>query len=45
METATKRTYNRLDFTLEDEEQLIDLVKSNQALYDPKNPHYKNKMY
>lgn len=45
METTTKRTYTRLDFTLEDEEQLIDFVKSNPALYDPKSPHFKNKMY
>lgn len=44
-QSTSKRTYNRLDFTLAQEEQLIDFVKSNPALYNPKEPLYKNRMY
>lgn len=44
-EARTKRTYTRLEFTLEEEEKLIDFVKSNSALYNPKDSNYKNKMY
>lgn len=44
-ETETKRTYTRLDFSLEDEERLIEYVKSNHALYNPKDSNYKNKTY
>lgn len=43
--TTTKRTYTRLDFSLDQEEELIDFVKINPALYNPKEPFYKNKMY
>lgn len=43
--TATKRTYTRLDFSVEQEEQLIDYVKGNPALYNPKDVQYKNKNY
>lgn len=41
----TKRTYTRLEFSLENEEQLIDFVKENPALFNPSNEHYKNKTY
>lgn len=44
-QSSSKRTSNRLDFTLDQEEELIDFVKLNPALYNPKNAHYKNKMY
>lgn len=42
---ATKRTYKKLDFSFEEEEQLIEFVKDNPALYDPKDIQYKNKNY
>lgn len=42
---AAKRVYTRLEFSLEHEEELIDFVKLNPALFNPKNPHYKNKMF
>lgn len=42
---STKRSYTRLDFSVEQEEQLIDFVKSNPPLYNPKDALYKNKMY
>lgn len=45
MEPAPKRTYNRLDFTLEQEEKLIEHVKSNPALYNPKDSLYKSRTY
>lgn len=44
META-KRTYTRLEFSIEQEEQLIDYVKTNPALYNPKDPQYKSRTY
>lgn len=44
-QTTTKRTYTRLEFTLEQEEELIDYVKLHPALYNPKEQMYKNKMY
>lgn len=43
--TKTKRTYTRLEFSLEQEEKLVDYVKVNPALYNPKEEHYKNKTY
>lgn len=44
--TATaKRSYTRLEFSLEQEELLIDFVKTNSSLFNPKDAHYKNKMY
>lgn len=43
--TVTKRAYTRLDFSLEQEEKLVDHVKMNSALYNPKDEHYKNKTY
>lgn len=42
---TAKRMYTRLDFSSEQEEQLIDFVKCNAALYNPKDELYKNKMY
>lgn len=42
---STKPSYTRLDFSVEQEEQLIDFVKSNPPLYNPKDALYKNKMY
>lgn len=42
---VTRRAYTRLDFTLAQEEQIIDFVKLNPVLYNPKNDMYKNKMY
>lgn len=44
-QTTTKRTYTRLEFTLEQEEELIDYVKLHPALYNPEEQMYKNKMY
>lgn len=44
-DASTKRTYVRLDFTQEQEEQLIDFVKTNPVMYNPKDANYKNKMY
>lgn len=44
-DSSTKRAYTRLEFTLEEEEKLIDHVKSNPALYNPTDKNYKNKMY
>lgn len=43
--TTNKRTYTRLAFSLEQEEELIEFVKENAALYDPKDMQYKNKNY
>lgn len=43
--TTSKRAYTRLDFSLEQEERLIDLVKENPCLYDPKDALYKNRSY
>lgn len=45
-ETATtKRAYTRLDFSVEQEEQLIEFIKDNPILYNPKDPGYKNRTY
>lgn len=41
---SKKRQYNRLDFSLEDEDTLIDFVKQNPALYDTKNQNHKNRL-
>lgn len=43
--TTAKRTYTRLEFTSDQEERLIDFVKSNSPLYNPKDALYKNKSY
>lgn len=43
-EAATsKRNYSRLDFTPEQEEQLINYVKLNPAMFNPKDINYKNR--
>lgn len=39
---TTKRPYVKLTFTREEEERIIDFVKQNAELYDPKNPKYKD---
>lgn len=44
-QATAKRLYKRLDFSLEQEETLIDFVKSNAPLFNPKDAHYKNKMF
>lgn len=44
-QAANKRSYTRLEFSLEQEEQLIEFVKANSPLFNPKDPKYKNKMY
>lgn len=43
--SSNKRSYTRLEFSLEQEEQLIEFVKANAPLFNPKDSHYKNKMY
>lgn len=40
---TTKRNYTKLEFSPEEEVQIIDFVKQNPLLYDPKNVNYKNK--
>lgn len=40
---ASKSSYTRLEFTKEEEEQIIDFVKQNPLLYDLRNPNYKNR--
>lgn len=42
---ASKRAYTRLEFTLEQEEQLIEYVRDNPVLYNIKDPQYKNKSF
>lgn len=42
---SIKRTYTRLDFSAEQEEQIIEFVKTNPVLINPKDPNFKNKMY
>lgn len=44
-QAANKRAYTRLDFSLEQEEKIIEFVKSNPPLFNIKVPEYKNKMY
>jgi len=38
-----KRIYTKIDFSLEDEEALIDFVKLNESLFNPQNDLYKNR--
>ena len=40
-----KRTYTKLSFSQEDEEKIINFVKTNAELYDPKNGNFKNKSH
>lgn len=44
-QSANKRSYTRLEFSLQQEEQLIEFVKVNPPLYNPKDPQFKNKTY
>lgn len=41
--TALKRNYTRLEFTQEEEEMLINHVKSNPGMFNPKDSQYKNR--
>lgn len=41
---SEKRVYKKLDFTQDEESQIIDFVKQNPLLYDPRNADYKNKI-
>lgn len=43
IQTKKKREYRRIQFSSEDEEALIEFVKTNQELYDPKHELYKNR--
>lgn len=43
--SQTKRSYNRLEFSLEQEEEIIEYVRANPPLYNPKEHLYKNKTY
>lgn len=43
--SSHKRSYTRLEFSLEQEELLIEFVKANSPLFNPKDSQYKNKMY
>lgn len=38
-----KRNYIKLDFTLEEEDQIIDFVKQHPLMYNPKEPGYKER--
>lgn len=38
-----KRVYRRVVFTPEEEETLVEFVKSNEELYNPKNHLYTNR--
>lgn len=40
-----KRTYQRLEFSDETENEIIDFVKQHQELYNPKDKNYKNKIH
>lgn len=42
---SQKRVYTKLAFSLEDEEKIINFVKENAELYDPKNGEFKNKSH
>lgn len=42
---TAKRAYTRLEFTTDQEERLIDFVKSDPPMYNPKDALYKNKSY
>lgn len=41
----SKRVYNKIDFSLEDEEALIDFVKLNEPLINPQHDLYKNRIH
>lgn len=42
--TKSKLNYQRTNFSLEDEETLIEFVKTNAELYDPKHKLYANRI-
>lgn len=42
-EQSSKRKYNKIEFTLEEEEILIELVKKNEILYNPRHKQYKDR--
>lgn len=39
-----KRNYKKLDFTKDEESKIIDFVKQNPLLFDPRHVDYKNKI-
>lgn len=41
--STEKRTYNKLDFSNDDEILIIDFVKQHSLLFNPKDSDYKNK--
>lgn len=41
--SSKKRKYNKIKFSPEDEETLIDMVKENAELYNPRHEKYKDK--
>lgn len=41
---SAKRVYTRLEFTREEEEQIISFVKLHPELYNLKHSDYKNKI-
>lgn len=45
MASKKPRRYVRLDFSPEDDDYLIDNVKLNEPLFNPKHADYKNAMY
>lgn len=42
---SKKRAYSKLQFTRDEEEQIITFVKQNSELYDPKNVKFKDKAH
>lgn len=40
---AEKRNYNKLEFSDDDDTQIIDFVKQHPLLYNPKDREYKNR--
>lgn len=38
-----KRNYKKLEFSLEEEGQIIDFVKQNPSIYNPKDSEYKDR--
>lgn len=42
---SSKRTYTKIDFTLEKEESLINFVKENEPLFNPRHELYRNRIH
>lgn len=40
---ADKRNYNKLEFSDDDEMEIIDFVKQHPLLFNPKDREYKNR--